>query len=105
MACTSNSTANARRPEDDMNDRPPISCHVHDYIEIACLYRFEVALYLRNGDTLRGRAMNTVTRADKRECLLLQQASTSIEVELSEIAWMQALTRNPHFTRVEFLDR
>jgi Rho-binding antiterminator len=44
-----------------------ISCALHDYIEIACLYGNQLKLELKNQKTLAGKAMGVVTSADKKE--------------------------------------
>ena len=86
-----------------MNDHL-INCHLHDCIEIACLYRFRVALTLIDGSGIHGRAMTTRTGTDKREYLVISPSAQPDEqlVELARIKRMQALDTNPHFDTVEF---
>ena len=36
-----------------------ISCNLHDYIEIVCLYRYPVSLQLRSGEVVAGTAVDT----------------------------------------------
>ena len=85
-----------------MNDSTPISCHAHDYIEIACLYGFEIELSLRDGSTVHGKARTTVTREGKREFLVVGRGDGDVDVELRNIVAIKAVTENPHFGRVEF---
>ncbi|MEO1888099.1 MAG: Rho-binding antiterminator [Methyloprofundus sp.] len=49
-----------------------ISCALHDYIEIACLYGNQLKLELKNQKTLEGKAIGVVTSPDKKEYLLLE---------------------------------
>lgn len=49
----------------------PIASRLHDYLEIACLYGYRVKLTLKDGRVVEGKAVDTVTIADKREVLLL----------------------------------
>ncbi len=79
-----------------------ISCHTHDYIEIACLYGFQVLLQLNDGTTQQGKAITTETTSDKREWLILQQQSGDIRVDLTHIKNMQSLTPNSHFEQISF---
>jgi Rho-binding antiterminator len=79
-----------------------ISCHLHDYIEIACLYGFEVRLNLRDGRSCEGQATTTETSPDKIEWLILRQQNGDLRIQYEHIKTMQALTRNPHFDRVDF---
>ena len=79
-----------------------IDCHIHDYIEIACLYGFRVNLELVGQSSVQGRAKTTETSVDKREWLILETEHQSKKVDLSTIKSMQALTQNPHFDKIEF---
>ena len=80
-----------------------IKCAIHDYIEIACLYHYRIELALLNGDITRGRAETTQTRSDKKEYLVLKTDSGEQHIEMDSIKSMQALTRNPHFEKINFL--
>ncbi|GIU30419.1 Rho-binding antiterminator [Shewanella sp. MBTL60-007] len=94
-----------------------ISCNQYDYIEIACLYRYPVALKLKSGATINGIALDTARDANKRECIKLAYQDspndgTDIEannnlavtrlVILDEIASLHVCINNPHFHSVEF---
>jgi Rho-binding antiterminator len=79
-----------------------ISCHLYDYIEIACMYGFRVRLYLNDGSIYQGKAVTTQISPDKQEWLILQQDDETQRVQLEHIKTMQALTTNPHFDQVEF---
>jgi len=79
-----------------------LSCELHDYIEIACLYGFEIKLELRNDDIIRGIAKTTETSPDKREWLVLVIESQNQKFDLSDILSMEAITINNHFNKVLF---
>jgi Rho-binding antiterminator len=79
-----------------------ISCQTHDYIEIACLYGFQIRLQLTDGSTLQGKAITTETSSDKREWLILQQSTGKIQIDLMQIKSMQSLTPNSHFEQINF---
>jgi Rho-binding antiterminator len=85
-----------------MSDYQPIACHVHDYIEIACLYNMAVELLLRDGEKLSGKARTTRTSADHREYLIVDLNGDEQEIDLIEIARMRALQANPHFDQIDF---
>ena len=76
-----------------------ISCQLHDYIEIACLYGYRVRLTLKSGETIEGKAIDTVVDEHKREYL---QLDNDRRVELIELSRMDVLTANPAFNKVEF---
>ena len=79
-----------------------LSCHLHDYIEIACLYGFDISLQLDNSEIVEGRAMTTKTLPNKTECLLMLVGDQTIKVEVTDILTMQAITHNPHFDQIKF---
>ena len=84
-----------------------ISCDLHDYIEIACMYRLPIELQLKDGETQQGTAMDIAKNANGEECLLLtdNQDGSSTEsslVVLDQIKTMRALVSNPHFDVVNF---
>ncbi|MDJ0834215.1 MAG: Rho-binding antiterminator [Gammaproteobacteria bacterium] len=78
-----------------------ISCHIHDYIEIACMYGYQVRLELTNHDRIEGKPVTTKSKS-KQEFLVMQTAAGQQDIELSNIRIMRALTSNPHFDRIDF---
>ncbi|MBW6454211.1 MAG: Rho-binding antiterminator, partial [Methyloprofundus sp.] len=48
-----------------------ITCALHDYIEIACMYGYQVKLRLKNGQIISGKALDIQTSVDKREYLII----------------------------------
>jgi len=79
----------------------PIDCNLYDYLEIACLHRYEVELRLRDGSVLQGVAHTTKTRADG-EYLLLQLESATLELRLDQIAHLEVRTEPRSFDSVSF---
>lgn len=83
-----------------------VSCQLFDYIEIACLYHFELELKVINNDIITGIAIDTTRNSDKQECLILQSKDQSKQlVELDHIISMQAITKNPHLDKIVFIDK
>jgi Rho-binding antiterminator len=80
-----------------------IKCDLHDYIEIACLFHFEIRLSLTNGDSVQGIAETTETTADKREWLVLTINGQIQKFDLTGINSMHTVTANQHFNKIEFL--
>ena len=79
-----------------------ISCHQHDYIEIACLYRLRLQLTLIDGETLEGIARDTGSRQG-REWLTLSIGDEEHEIDLDRIRRITALDRNPHFETIDLI--
>ncbi len=80
-----------------------ISCHQHDYIEIACLYRLLLRLTLKSGESFDGRALDTGSRGG-REWLQLETTDGLKEVDLDRVRRITALEDQRHFETVEFGD-
>ena len=79
-----------------------ISCANHDYIEIACMYRFEMRLVLVNGQVAQGKAFQTKLNENKEECLVLETKSGNKLIVLEQVVSIEAVTENPHFGKVDF---
>jgi len=77
-----------------------ISCQLHDYIEIACMYGYQVKLHLKNGQVIEGKAMDTYTSPDKREYLVIGDEHQKIE--LTQITKMTVSTPNAKFNEIIF---
>lgn len=78
-----------------------VSCEQHDYIEIACLYKYRVKLTLKDRSTVEGTALDTLTDSDKREYLLIDNGQTR-QIELNQLHKMRVLTANAQFSEVAF---
>ena len=77
-----------------------ISCTNHDYVEIACMYRYEVKLVFKNGQFVQGKALQTAYNSNKEECIVLQTEPGHKKIVLEQLASMEAVTKNPHFEKV-----
>lgn len=78
-----------------------ISCNLHDYVEIVCLYRYQVKLTLRDLQTIEGTAVDIRNNADKSEYLLVDTGHMQ-QIELNQLKKLQVLTPNARFTEVVF---
>lgn len=81
-----------------------ISCELHDYIEVACMYGYQVRLILKDQSTVEGKAKDIMIDAEKREFLLLETDSGSQQVELISLDRLQVLTAGARFIEVVFSD-
>lgn len=80
-----------------------ISCSDYDYIEIVCMYRYRVLLYLKSGQELEGVAKDTARDGNKQECIVLDVNGEQQLVVLDEIARLDVCVDNPHFKSVSFV--
>ncbi len=78
----------------------PLTCELHDYLEIACLYRYRVKLHLKDQTALEGVAIDVASR-DGHEYLLIE-AGEKRTIDLNELVKLQVLTPNAKFTEVMF---
>jgi Rho-binding antiterminator len=77
-----------------------ISCHRHDYIEIACLYRLRLRLRLRSGAAIEGVAVDTGSRKG-REWMRVETEAGTRDLDLEDLKEIEATVDNPHFQRIE----
>ena len=78
-----------------------ISCDLHDFVEIACMYGYQLKLMLKNNQIIEGKAIDIVNSPEKRECLVIDSGSRQ-HIELTHLARMQVLTPNAKFSEVVF---
>jgi Rho-binding antiterminator len=79
-----------------------ISCANHDYVEIACMYKFEVKLVLKNSRIVKGKALQTTYNENREECIVLKTEIGSVKIVLEQVASMEAVRKNPHFGKINF---
>ena len=91
-----------------------ISCNNYDYIEIACMHRLAIRLHMFSGDIIEGLALDTTRTDSNKEAILVDASNVSIQstfsdpvtgpikIELEHIRVLEAITANPHFTKVDF---
>lgn len=80
----------------------PISCDLHDYLEIACLYGYDLRLQFLNGSVVEGQAVTTETAPGRVEHLVLLTGSARAAVPMHEIDSVTALTANGFFSILRF---
>ncbi len=78
-----------------------ISCELHDFVEVACMYGYQLKLVLKNNQIVEGKAVDIVNSPEKRECLVIDSDSRQ-QIELTQLAKMQVLTPNAKFSEVVF---
>ena len=78
-----------------------ISCELHDFVEVACMYGYQLKLILKNNQIVVGKAIDIVSSPEKRECLVIDSDSRQ-HIELTQLAKMQVLTPNAKFSEVIF---
>lgn len=79
----------------------PLNCDLHDYLEIACMHRYDLQIELLDGPSFAARALTTRTAPSKEEFLVLQQPDGQFEVRLDRLQAITPLAAGASFGRVE----
>lgn len=80
-----------------------ISCELHDFVEVACMYGYRLKLILKNNQIIEGKAIDIENSAQKKECLVItNDANARQHIDLTELAKMEVLTPNAKFQEVVF---
>lgn len=86
--------------------KTPMNCDLHDYLEIACMYKIQVSITLTGGRQYKGTPITTKINAEKEECLEFLPVSSNEQmcIPLYMLETMKALTHNIHFNVVTFIE-
>jgi Rho-binding antiterminator len=66
------------------------------------MYGYRVRLTIKNHQTIEGKAVHTVTTAEKREYLVIDNGYEQQQIELNQLVKMEVLTPNAKFKKVSF---
>jgi Rho-binding antiterminator len=78
-----------------------ISCELHDFVEVVCMYGYQLRLILKNGEVIEGKAVDILS-IDQQELLVVDDSGEKKQVDLIALAKMQVLTPNAKFSEVVF---
>lgn len=87
-----------------MDDYVPISCHLYDYVEIACMRGYRVRIGTCD-ELVVGTAVTTRTDPAKREWLVLERDGRRSELRLDRIRSLEPLDDGAQFAQIRFTDR
>lgn len=79
-----------------------IDCAVHDYVELACMYGFDLTLKLDDDTTRKGKALDVTVDTNRDECLLLEEEGKTLQVVLNRVKSMRVINDNPRFEVIDF---
>lgn len=82
-----------------------MQCADHDFIEVACLYGYQLKISLRDNQHVVGQAFTTQVKRcgnTKVELLILQTNTGQQSVILNDIVQIEALTANDYFSVLKF---
>lgn len=79
----------------------PINCGIYDYLEIACMHAYDVALELHDGSNLQGKAL-TLRIEQSIEVLVIQTDNEAQPVRLDSIEKLKVLSSPRQFDDIQF---
>lgn len=82
-----------------MDDYQPLACDAYDYLEIACMHRYQLAIELVDGSHLLGQALTTQTTA-KEEFLLIRTSDGEQRLRMDRLLAITPQEANASFGRV-----
>ena len=82
-------------------EKDVISCELHDFVEVACMYKYQLKLTLKNGEVIEGKAIDILS-VNQLERLVVDDSGEKKQVDLMVLAKMQVLTPNAKFSEVVF---
>lgn len=80
----------------------PIDCNKHDYIEIACMYRYKLVITLKSGRTIKANAITTQTKATKIEYFVVENEESIFEIPMTELAKLETVSDSASFKTISF---
>lgn len=78
-----------------------ISCELHDFVEVVCMYNYRLKLILKDGQMIEGKAVDIVNSPERREYLVID-GETRQQIDLTRLSKMEVLTPNAKFREVTF---
>lgn len=82
-----------------MDDYQPLACDLYDYLEIACMHRYQLAIELVDGSHLLGQALTTQATA-KEEFLLIRTSDGEQRLRMDRLLAITPQEANASFGRV-----
>lgn len=82
-----------------MDDYQPLACDLYDYLEIACMHCYQLAIELVDGSHLLGQALTTQTTA-KEEFLLIRTSDGEQRLRMNRLLAITPQEANASFGRV-----
>jgi Rho-binding antiterminator len=85
---------------DEQSHYEPIECELHDYVEIACLYGYQLLIELADGSRFKAKAVTT-RNTKEEEFLVLMDSEAQGKVRLDQLLAITALDEGAKFSRVQ----
>lgn len=80
-----------------------VRCDLHDYLEIICMFHYDVAVHTDAGARVVAQAVDVVLDDNRKEVLLLKAKNIEVQaVATTSIKLIEVLTPDARFSRVVF---
>ncbi|GIU54139.1 MULTISPECIES: Rho-binding antiterminator [Shewanella] len=84
-----------------------LRCDLHDYLEIMCLYQYQVELTMLDNSVINGQFFDTgftEINGNKKEVIkgAINDDNSQVIVEIEQIKSVKVLTPNPVFSDIDF---
>lgn len=80
----------------------PLSCDLHDYLEIICMFHYQVKVTIKEGLQYEGEAKDVGRDQRKEECLILINEEQNIFIPTNQLKSIDVLTTGARFSHVDF---
>lgn len=78
----------------------PLACDLYDYLEIACMHRYQLRIELVEGGELTAQAVTTRTTSSKEEFFVVQNEQGEQQLRLDQLLAITPLNHGASFGRV-----
>jgi Rho-binding antiterminator len=85
----------------DDSQYQPLACTLYDYLEMACLYQYRLLVEMVEGGQFEAKALDTRTRADKSEYLVVELDGEKVELRVDRLRAITPLHEKAKFGRIE----
>ena len=79
-----------------------VSCNEYDYVEIVCMYNYQIKLTMKSGECITCIALDTQYNEDREECIKVKHEDTETCIALNSISILEITVKNPHFKTITF---
>ena len=85
-----------------MNDFAPIGCELYDYVELACMYQYELRVRTTDGQCLEGTAIDARADGNVNEFIVMRAPGRELLIRLDAVTTMETLTEGARVGEVRF---
>ena len=78
----------------------PLSCDLYDYLEIACMHRYQLRIELVDGGEMIAQAVTTRTESSKEEFFVVHNKQGEQRLRLDRLLAITPLNHGASFGRV-----